>query len=193
MLACPSCTAANSDTSKFCSECGVALKPEYEATVTYGIASAARDESVDSSPSDSSHHGRFLPGTKVADRYRIVSLVGKGGMGEVYRADDLKLGHTVALKFLPKDLADDSQRLEYFHSEVRLTRQISHPNVCRVYDIGEVDGQHFLSMEYIDGEDLKVLLRRIGRLPKDKGVQIAQQLCAGLSAAHDRGRFASGL
>ena len=92
----------------------------------------------------------------LADRYRIVSLVGKGGMGEVYRADDLKLGHTVALKFLPKDLAKDPQRLEYFHSEVRLTRQISHPNVCRVYDIGEFDGQHFLSMEYIDGEDLKV-------------------------------------
>ncbi len=137
--------------------------------------------------SDSSHHGRFLPGTKVSDRYRIVSLLGKGGMGEVYRADDLKLGQTVALKFLPAQLAKDEKRLEYFHEEVRLTRQISHPNVCRVYDIGEVDGQYFLSMEYIDGEDLKILLRRIGRLPKDKGIQIAQQLCAGLSAAHDKG------
>ena len=99
-------------------------------------------------------------------------------MGEVYRADDLKLGQTVALKFLPKDFADDPQWLEYFHNEVRLSRQVSHPNVCRVYDIGEVDGQHFLSMEYIDGEDLKALLRRIGRLPKDKGIQIALQLCA---------------
>ncbi|MCA9065888.1 MAG: serine/threonine protein kinase, partial [Planctomycetaceae bacterium] len=138
-------------------------------------------------PSDSSHHGRFLPGTRVAGRYRIVSRVGKGGMGEVYRADDLRLGHTVALKFLPKELAADARRREYFLSEVRLTRQISHPNVCRVYDIGEVDGQQFLSMEYIDGEDLRVLLRRIGRLPADKGVQIAQQLCAGLAAAHDKG------
>jgi hypothetical protein len=108
-------------------------------------------------------------------------------MGEVYRADDLKLGQTVALKFLPRDLSKDPQRLEYFLNEVRLTRQISHPNVCRVYDIGEFDGQHFLSMEYIDGEDLRVLLRRIGRLPHDKGVQIAQQLCAGLAAAHERG------
>lgn len=187
MFACPSCTASNSNTSKFCSECGAALKPEYEATVTHGFVGDATDGSVDSSLSGSSHHGRFLPGTKVADRYRIVSLVGKGGMGEVYRADDLKLGHTVALKFLPRNLADDPQRLDYFHNEVRLTRQISHPNVCRVYDIGEFDGQHFLSMEYIDGEDLKVLLRRIGRLPNDKGVQIAQQLCAGLAAAHDRG------
>jgi serine/threonine protein kinase len=187
MVNCPSCSANNSETSKFCSECGVALKPEFAATVTPGIEAVPSDGSVLSTLSDSSHHGMFLPGTKVANRYRIVSLVGKGGMGEVYRADDLKLGHTVALKFLPKDLADDPQRLGYFHSEVRLTRQISHPNVCRVYDIGDVDGQHFLSMEYIDGEDLKVLLRRIGRLPKDKGVEIAQQLCVGLSAAHDKG------
>ncbi|MHC4997036.1 MAG: serine/threonine-protein kinase, partial [Planctomycetota bacterium] len=136
---------------------------------------------------DRSVHGQFIPGAKVADRYRIVSLVGRGGMGEVYRADDLKLGHPVALKFLPRNLADDPQRLELLHNEVRLTRQISHPNVCRVYDIGEVNGQHFLSMEYIDGEDLKILLKRIGRLPKDKGVEVAQQICAGLSAAHDRG------
>ena len=150
---------------------------------------AAKTESAGSGSglSDSSHHGRFLPGTKVADRYRIVSLLGKGGMGEVYRADDLKLGQTVALKFLPSQLAQDEKRLEYFHEEVRLTRQISHPNVCRVYDIGEVDGHYFLSMEYIDGEDLKILLRRIGRLPTDKGVQIAQQLCAGLAAAHEKG------
>ncbi|MCA9200701.1 MAG: serine/threonine protein kinase, partial [Planctomycetales bacterium] len=135
----------------------------------------------------SSHHGRFLPGTKLADRYRIVSLLGRGGMGEVYRADDLRLGQTVALKFLPPELAKDTKRLEYFHREVRLARQISHPNICRVYDIGEVDGQHFISMEYIDGEDLKTLLHRIGRLPKDKGNQIAQQLCSGLSAAHAKG------
>ena len=103
-------------------------------------------------------------------------------MGAVYRADDLKLGHTVALKFLPRDLAEDPQRLDFFLSEVRLTRQISHPNVCRVYDIGEVDGQHFLSMEYIDGEDLHILLRRIGRLPKDKGVQLPRTAGDGVTS-----------
>ena len=186
MNSCPVCSAENADSSKFCSECGAALSPEYAATVTPETCADAAGGSGSSSISESSHHGRFLPGTKIADRYRIVSLAGKGGMGEVYRADDLKLGHTVALKFLPKDLADDANRLEYFHSEVRLTRQISHPNVCRVYDIGEVDGQHFLSMEYVDGEDLRVLLRRIGRLPRDKGAQIAQQLCTGLAAAHEK-------
>ena len=136
---------------------------------------------------DANGHGRFLPGARVAGRYRIVSLAGKGGMGEVYRADDLKLGHPVALKFLPPDLEEGSLLLDYFLNEVRLSRQIAHPNVCRVYDVGDVEGQHFLSMEYIDGEDLRSLLRRIGRLPQDKGIQIAQQLCAGLTAAHTKG------
>jgi len=117
----------------------------------------------------------------------IVSLAGRGGMGEVYRADDLKLRHPVALKFLPREVREGSRSFQHFLSEVRLSRQIAHSSVCRVYDIDEVDGQHFLSMEYIDGEDLKGLLRRIGRLPKDKGIQIAQQLCAGLAAAHEKG------
>ncbi len=105
-------------------------------------------------------------------------------MGEVYQADDLKLGQRVALKFLPNSPAKDRRRLASFRNEVRLARQISHPNVCRVYDIAEVDGQPFLSMEYVDGEDLESLLRRIGRLPRDKGTDIARQLCAGLAAAH---------
>ena len=132
-------------------------------------------------------HGRFLPGTIVADRYRIVGLLGKGGMGEVYRADDLKLGQAVALKFLPKDVEKDGARLARFMSEVKVARQISHSNVCRVYDVSEVDGHHFISMEYVDGEDLASLLRRIGRLPKDKAIQIARQICAGLAAAHEQG------
>lgn len=140
----------------------------------FDVTATAFGKANGSGLSDSSHHGRFLPGTKLADRYRIVSMLGRGGQ-------------TVALKFLPRELAKDSKRLEYFHQEVKLARQISHPNICRVYDIGEVNGQQFLSMEYIDGEDLKTLLHRIGRLPKDKGIQIARQLCSGLAAAHAKG------
>ncbi|HAX25215.1 MAG TPA: serine/threonine protein kinase, partial [Chloroflexi bacterium] len=113
-------------------------------------------------------------------------------MGEVYRADDLRLGQQVALKLLPASLASDPQRLMQFHNEVRTARQVSHPNVCRVYDIGDLavtDGtrQLFITMEYVDGEDLSSLLRRIGRLPEDKALDIARQICAGLSAAHTRG------
>jgi serine/threonine protein kinase len=123
----------------------------------------------------------------LADRYRIVGLVGRGGMGEVYRADDLKLGQAVALKFLPKALSEDPVRRERFFAEVRITRQVSHPNICRVYDIAEFEGQHFLSMEFIDGEDLASLIRRIGHLTNEKTLDIARQLAAGLAAAHEKG------
>ena len=88
-------------------------------------------------------------------------------MGEVYRADDLTLGQQVALKFLPPAVASNPSAVERFRNEVRIARRVSHPNVCRVYDLGEVDGHVFLSMEYVDGEDLGSLVRRIGRLPAD--------------------------
>ncbi|HLN57260.1 MAG TPA: serine/threonine-protein kinase [Thermoanaerobaculia bacterium] len=137
--------------------------------------------------SDAIEAGGFTPGTVLAGRYRIIGLLGHGGMGEVYRADDLKLGQPVALKFLPRALAQDPSRLERFYAEVRIARQVSHPNVCRVYDVGEIEGQHYLSMEFVDGEDLASLLKRIGRLPADKALDISRELCAGLAAAHDKG------
>ena len=145
-------------------------------------------EALVSSPPVSSEESRFTAGTVLANRYRIIGPLGKGGMGEVYRADDLTLGQPVALKFLTEQLAGDPVRLAGFLTEVRIARQISHANVCRVYDIEEAeDGQRFISMEYVDGEDLASLLRRIGRYSKDKAGEIARQICAGLAAAHDRG------
>jgi serine/threonine-protein kinase len=131
--------------------------------------------------------GQFSPGTLLAGRFRIVAPLGRGGMGEVYRADDLKLEQTVALKFLPDALVHDPARLAQFHNEVRVARTVSHRNVCRMYDIGDANGRPFLAMEYVDGEDLASLLRRIGRFPQDKAVEVARQLCAGLAAAHERG------
>jgi hypothetical protein len=130
---------------------------------------------------------QFAPGTIVAGRYRIASILGAGGMGEVYRADDTKLGQTVALKFLPARLERDPTLLGRLHDEVRLGRQIAHPNVCHLYDIVESDGAHFVAMEYVDGEDLSRLLRRIGRLASDKAVDFARGIAAGLAAAHAKG------
>jgi serine/threonine-protein kinase len=104
--------------------------------------------------------GRFPAGKVLAGRYRIVTLLGRGGMGEVWRADDLKLRQTVALKFLPESFAADPSRLARLVDEVRLARQVSHPNVCRVHDLAEAEGHHFVTMEYVDGEDLRSLLRR---------------------------------
>jgi Protein kinase domain len=123
----------------------------------------------------------------VADRYRVVALLGRGGMGEVYRAEDLKLSQVLAIKFLPEKLTEDPAALARFHSEVRIARQVSHPNVCRVFDIGDADGIPFLTMEYVDGEDLSSVVRRIGRLPQDKAAEVSRQICAGLAAAHERG------
>lgn len=117
----------------------------------------------------------------------MLGRVGGGGMGEVYRADDLTLGQPVALKFLPESLAHDRERLGRLLAEVRLARQVSHRNVCRVYDIVEHEGQSFLSMEFVDGEDLGSLLRRAGRLAPEKAAEIARQICAGLHAAHEKG------
>ena len=186
MTQCRRCSKSLPDESRFCPACGAPLDPS-SATPTQ-VAEPRAATSPTSFPSISgAGDSRFLPGTVVAGRYRVFGLLGKGGMGEVYRADDLKLGQPVALKFLPEALSRNQAKLERFFNEARVARQVSHPHVCRVYDVGEVDGHHFLSMEYIDGEDLASLLRRIGRLPGDKAVEIGRQLCAGLAAAHDKG------
>lgn len=140
-----------------------------------------------SSSSGLATEARFLPGMLLAGRYRIIAPLGKGGMGEVYRAHDLVLGQEVALKFLPETAAKNEEILGRFRNEVRTARQVSHPCVCRVYDVGEAEGLTFLSMEYVDGEDLASLVRRIGRLPPDKALEIARQVAAGLAAAHQKG------
>src|SRR3954454_20980904 len=201
MSNCVFCGTELSPNVRFCPSCGKpVVNTDDVATLDFGTSTSPHPplpSSGNSSSRSSSrtfkfaeymiNEGRFLPGRLVASRYRIIALLGKGGMGEVYRADDLTLGQAVALKFLPDAAASDEAMLERFRNEVRTARRVSHPNVCRVYDVGEVDGQTFFTMEYVDGEDLASLLRRIGRLPQDKALDIARQLCAGLAAAHAKG------
>jgi predicted Ser/Thr protein kinase len=212
-LRCPSCGAPADDASQACASCDTPfpwhagdtyLAPDDpdatrlstrsrppSAPVRTGSATrrtkALSHSSGWAGTTSDIDHGRFEPGAIFDDRYRIVGRLGKGGMGEVYRADDLKLGQPVALKFLPESVDRDPARLTQLHTEVRMARQVSHPNVCRVYDVGEFEGHTFLSMEYVDGEDLASLLRRIGRLSQDRAIELARQICAGLAAAHDRG------
>jgi hypothetical protein len=181
---CSRCGAALPAAARFCLTCGHPVDAAALPTMTPPPGARVPRAGAGSEPFD---HGRFAPGTMLGDRYRIVARLGMGGMGEVFRADDLKVGQPVALKFLPESVEHDPERLEKFMAEVRTARQISHPNVCRVYDVGDMDGRRFLTMEYVDGEDLRGLLRRIGRLPEDKGLEIARQICAGLAAIHDRG------
>jgi serine/threonine protein kinase len=198
MERCQQCGSDVERVAPVCSQCGSRLSEASAgssgADAPTTIAVASLDGASYSPPrrasepaSDfSSDEGRFAPGILIAERYSIVSLLGRGGMGEVFRADDLTLGQPVALKFLPESMIDRFM-LERFRNEVRIARCISHPNVCRVHDIGESNNQVFLSMEYVDGEDLSSLSRRIGRLPRDKALEIARKICGGLAAAHDKG------
>ena len=185
MTRCPACGTHTSDAADVCPQCSAPLNPSPTMSIS-NSAQAAAPTSPIIAARDSPGRG-FTPGSMVADRYRVVSLLGRGGMGEVYGADDLKLGQRVALKFLPTQHGKSQSWRDQFYAEVRMARQVSHPNVCRVYDVGESDGRLFLSMEFVDGEDLASLLRRIGRLPGDKAIEIAQQLCSGLAAAHRSG------
>src|SRR5258706_15541753 len=193
-MKCPTCDREVPADVASCPSCATSLSDSFSPTQLLD-PKAVKNKTSDASSKrprsyssfNSIDDARFVPGEMLAERYRIVGLLGKGGMGEVYRADDLKLGQPVALKFLPDHLLSDGAALARFHREVRVARQVSHKNVCRVYDIGEIDGRHFLSMEFIKGEELASLLRRIGRLPQDKAIQLARQICAGLAAAHDAG------
>jgi serine/threonine protein kinase len=164
---CPSCGRAAAASARYCAECGAVLPAPSDSETFAGppIPSTTLKRRAETPTS-----GRFLPGAIVAGRYRMVGLIGRGGMGEVYRADDLKVGQPVALKFLPADVERNPERLEHFLNEVRMSLRVTHPNVCRVFDVGQIDERHFLSMEFVDGEDLASLLRRIGRLPEDKAV-----------------------
>lgn len=181
LMRCPSCGSENADAATRCGGCGARLTPAPPAGETVTGAAPMDDRARRDEPP------RFEPGHRFGKRYRIVGLIGRGGMGEVYRADDLELGTSVALKFLSGRIASNAFALQRFRNEVRTARQVTHANVCRIHDIGEEDGHVFLAMEHVDGEDLASLLRRIGRPSREKCIEIARQLCAGLAAAHQAG------
>src|SRR5258708_21031541 len=199
----PRCTSCSTDlpaNSRFCNSCGASIHFADSGdaeTIAMSDVPVTPISSRGRRPLSSSGVGgrgaagreqqRFPPGTVIVSRYRVISRLGKGGMGEVFRADDLILGQPVALKFLPEQATGNVNLLTRFYDEVRIARQVTHANVCRVYDIGEVQGQPYLSMEYMDGEDLGSLLRRIGRLPADKATEFSRKMCAGLAAAHAQG------
>src|SRR5215212_9044706 len=198
-MRCPACTSEIAVEGESCPTCGASLdsyaetrilpddpKPRSGRSSGRKTGMHTRTGSVHAT-TDALDNSRFVAGTILNERYRVVGLLGRGGMGEVYRAEDLTLGQPVALKFLPEALSAEGAMLARFHREVRVARQISHRNVCRVYDIGEAEGQQFLSMEYVRGEELSSVLKRFGRLPADKATEIARQLCAGLAAAHEAG------
>lgn len=171
-MRCPSCNSEIPENSE-----GVCPNCTLELTRPSSVARLA------TSQTSRELKNNLEAGTLLNERYRIVRLLGRGGMGTVYQAEDLVLEVPVALKFLTASAGDPEKR-ELFLNEVRLARQITHPNVCRVYDVGQVDSRDFLSMEYIGGEDLSSLLKRVGRLSLERALRIGLEICMGLEAAH---------
>lgn len=166
-----------------------ALKQEVESLLAFHDEEEKEGDSAPETPRAGTSPAQgareqFAPGDVFAGRFRMITRIGRGGMGDVWRADDLVLRTPVALKLIQSASADARV---HFLNEVRLARRVTHPAVCRVYDFGESGGLTFLSMEFVQGEDLATVLRRVGRLPSEKVVEIAHQLCAGLAAAHAQG------
>ena len=171
-IKCPKCNTNNPDTLKFCGECGTQLPSIEDFEVTETIE-APKEE--------------LTTGSTFAGRYQIIEELGKGGMGKVYRVLDKKLKEEIALKLIKPEIAKDKKTLERFHNELKLARKISQRNVGRMYELMEEGGTHFITMEYVPGEDLRSLIRRIGQLPIGKSISIAKQICEGLAEAHRSG------
>jgi serine/threonine protein kinase len=153
--------------------------PEHAATIAESTAAFAAPRARS-----------FSEGERVADRYRIVSFIAEGGMGEVYRAEDLELSRHVALKTVRAEIAADPRALDRFRREIALAHKVTHPNVCRIFDLGvHHRGERitFLTMEFLDGETLSQHLRRRGPLSVDEARPLIEQMSAGLAAAHAAG------
>jgi serine/threonine protein kinase/Tfp pilus assembly protein PilF len=171
---CPKCQTDNPDTKQFCGDCGTKLTPSEDVfpSLTKTLETPVEE---------------LKRGTLFAGRYEIIEELGKGGMGKVYRVDDTKLKQEIALKLVKPEIARDKMTIERFRNELKLARNIRHKNVCGMFDLSETEGAHFITMEYVRGEDLKSLVRRIGHLPIGKSISISKQICDGLLEAHRLG------
>jgi serine/threonine protein kinase/Tfp pilus assembly protein PilF len=171
-VVCPNCNTKNTSDSQFCKLCAAALPGADEIHFTKTLER----------PAD-----RLIPGSVFVGRYRIIEELGKGGMGRVYKAVDIQIKETVAVKLIRSEIAEDEKVLERFSNELKLARKISHKNVCRMYHIEKVGETTFISMEYLEGEDLKSVIRERGGLPEAEVLAVAGQVCEGLAEAHRLG------
>jgi len=175
-MKCPACQADNSSDSRFCGKCGSAIG-ELSGTLTFPESEEARIKK----------ERRFSPGEKFGERYTIIEEVGRGGMGTAYKAEDKELGTTVVLKMIRPDLASRPDMVEQFKKETLLGRAVSHENVVRIHDLGEVDKIKYISMDYIKGENLSELIQTSGTLTLATCLNITWQIGQALKAAHRKG------
>jgi serine/threonine protein kinase len=173
-IKCPKCHSENPETKQFCADCGTQLTPfkGIHPEVTETIHTPVKE---------------LTRGSTFARRYDIIEELGKGGMGKVYRVFDKKIDEEVALKLIKPEIAADEETIKRFSSELKLARKIAHRNVCKMYDLMEDEGAHFITMEYVTGEDLKSFIRRSRQLTVGTAIAIAKQVCEGLAEAHRLG------
>jgi tetratricopeptide (TPR) repeat protein/TolB-like protein/predicted Ser/Thr protein kinase len=174
---CPKCAADNAETQRFCGDCGTPLPVDLRRPMSVSRA----DETIPLPSAD------LAPGTLFARRYRAIEELGAGGMGRVYRVLDTKLGEEIALKVIRADIASDRAVIARFAAELKLARQVVHRNVARMFDLNEEGGVPYITMEYVRGENLKRLIRKVGRLAPAQAVPVACQICDGLAEAHRLG------
>jgi eukaryotic-like serine/threonine-protein kinase len=165
-MKCPKCRAENPETKQFCGDCGTQLG------VTETLQTPIKD---------------LTTGATFAGRYQIIEELGHGGMGRVYKVFDTKIKEKIALKLIRPEIASDRDTIERFSNEIRLSRRIGHRNVCKMFDLGETDGTHFITMEFVPGEDLKSMIRMAAGLSIEAVLSIGKQVCEGLAEAHSLG------
>ena len=170
-IKCPICHSHNPETKQFCGDCGTPLTPAADVDLSFTETLEAPKEKLNT-------------GTTFAGRYQIIEELGRGGMGKVYKAQDMEIKEKIALKLIKPEISSDKKTIERFQNELKLARKISHRNVCRMYDLGKSEGDYFITMEYVHGEDLKGMIRMMGQLSAGKAISIAKQVCEGLSEAH---------
>jgi len=173
-MKCPKCQADNADTLKFCGECGTRLTLQNDPSPSFTKTLETPNEEL-------------KRGSVFAGRYEIIEELGKGGMGRVYRVEDKKIKKEIALKLIKSEIASDKKTIERFKNELTTARGIRHKNVCGMFDLGEEKEQHYITMEYVSGGDLKRLIRRTKRLDTGTAISIGKQICEGLEEAHNLG------
>jgi len=191
---CPKCHSENPETKQFCADCGTQLGP---ASGIRGHVPDSPESGTCPQNSKDFHPGatetlqapikELTTGSTFANRYQIIEELGKGGMGRVYKVYDNKIKEKIALKLIKPEIASDRETIERFSNELKLARRIRHKNICGMFDIGEAEGAHFITMEYVAGEDLKTMIRMSTGLTVGTVLSIGRQICHGLAEAHSLG------
>lgn len=171
-MKCPQCQSDNPDSTHFCGFCGATLHSQKNSAATETLQTPLRE---------------LARGRVFANRYEIIEQLGRGGMGTVYKVFDKKIEEDIAIKVLKPEIANEKNTIARFSNELKLARKITNKNVCKMFDLNEHEDQHFITMEYVPGEDLKSFIRRSGQVSIGKTVSISKQICHGLAEAHQLG------